>query len=404
MKSNGTSPIFHAVLISLLLSWGVRTASAEPVAEQDLQSANANFAFNLLQQLTTELPVSNIFISPYSASTVLQMVSTGAAGTTLTEMQTALCITNLSLSTLDNGNKEIGTLINAPTTNFILSTANAVWYRDGLPLRKSFINGDRRFFAAKVEGLDFGAPAAVNTINQWASEETHGKITNIVESLPPTVQMILANAVYFFGNWQNPFDTNLTANGPFYLTESDQVTVPMMQQTGTFSYYAGDDFQAVCLPYRSNDLAMYVFLPAAGTSVENLLSQMNGDWWQKTINGSFSSQQVTLELPRFDLNFADSLVPALQALGMESAFNPGADFSGISPDPLYISDIQQQAIVKVNEIGTEAAAVTTVTVVATIGPILNSFKMIVNRPFLFFIQDTQADMILFAGVVLDPGS
>ena len=150
MKSNGTSLIFHAVLISLSLSWCVRTVSAEPVAEQDLQSANANFAFNLLRQLTTELPVSNIFISPYSASTVLQMVSTGAAGTTLTEMQTALCITNLSLSTLDNGNKEIGTLINAPNTNFILSTANAVWYRDGLPLQKSFINGDRRFFAAKA--------------------------------------------------------------------------------------------------------------------------------------------------------------------------------------------------------------------------------------------------------------
>jgi serpin B len=399
MKSNKTSPLFHALLISLLLSWCLRAVAVEPVAEQDLQSANADFAFNLLQQLVNEQPASNIFISPYSASSVLQMVATGAAGTTLAEMQTALCITSLSLSTLDNGNKEIGTLINAPNTNFILSTANAVWYRDGLPLQKTFINGDRRFFAAKVEGLDFNKPAAVNTINQWASAETRGKITNIVNSFSPETEMLLANAVYFLGNWQNPFDTNLTANEPFYLTESDQVTVPMMEQMGTFSYCTNNDFQAVRLPYRGNDLAMYVFLPVAGTSVNDLLSQMNGAWWQKTIHDSFGSRQGLLELPRFDLNFATSLVPALQALGMESAFTPGADFSGISPEPLYISEVQQQAIVKVNEFGTEAAAVTTVVL-----SFANNIQMIVNRPFLFFIEDNQAEMILFAGVVLDPGS
>ncbi|MGO8697206.1 MAG: serpin family protein [Limisphaerales bacterium] len=405
MKANGTLPvIFHAVLISVLLSWCVRTAAAEPVAEQDLQSANADFAFNLLQQLAIELPASNIFISPYSASTVLQMVSTGAASTTLTEMESALCTTNLSLSTLDNGNKELGTLINAPNTNFILSTANAVWYQEGLPLRKSFINGDRRFFSAKVEGLDFGAPTAIKTINQWASKETHGKITDIVKKLPPGTAMVLANAVYFFGNWQNPFDTNLTANEPFYSTEADKVTVPMMQQTATFGYCAGEDFQAVRLPYRGNDLAMYVFLPAAGTSVNDLLGEMNGDWWQETINGSFMAQQGTLELPRFDLDFADSLVPALRGLGMETAFTPAADFSGISPDSLYISDVEQQAIVKVNELGTEAAAVTTVIVVTGVVSYPPPFQMIVNRPFLFFIEDEQAKMILFAGVVLDPSS
>jgi serpin B len=401
MKAKGILPaIFRVVLISLLLSWCVRTATAEPVAEQDLQSANADFSFNLLQQLATELPASNIFISPYSASTVLQMVSTGAESTTLSEMQTALCTTNLSLSTLDNGNKEIGTLINAPNTNFILSTANAVWYQQGLPLQKSFIHGDRRFFAAKVAGLDFSSPAAIKTINLWASQETHGKITDIVQALPAGTAMILANAVYFFGNWQNPFDTNLTKNGTFYLPGGGQVSVPMMQQTGTFGYYAGDDFQAVRLPYRGNDLAMYVFLPATGTSVHDLLNEMNGDWWQETVNGSFSVEQGTIELPRFDLNFGDSLVPALQGLGMETAFTPAADFSGISSDPLYISDVEQQAIVKVNELGTEAAAVTTViTVTSVMGP---SFDINANRPFLFFIEDEQAKMILFAGVVLDP--
>jgi serpin B len=179
----------------------------------------------------------------------------------------------------------------------------------------------------------------------------------------------------------------------------------MMRQTGTFSYYAGGDFQAIRVPYRGNDLAMYVFLPAAGTSVSDLLSQMDGDWWQETLNGSFSSQQGTLELPRFDLEFSDSLTNALQALGMESAFTPRADFSGISTEPLSIADVKQKAVVKVNETGTEAAAVTTITVVgSTGGPLPQPFQMIVNRPFLFFIEDNQAETILFAGLALNPGS
>ena len=406
MKPKRTSPaIFPAIIISLLLSSCARTALGETLAEQELRSANANFTFNLLQQLAIEQPASNLFVSPYSASTVLQMVSTGAAGPTLTEMETALCTTNMSLPTLDNGNKELGTLINTPNTNFILSTANAVWYQEGLALKKDFVNGDRRFFDAKVQGLDFGTPKAVETANQWASAETHGKITNIIKSFPPGTRMFLANAVYFLGNWQNPFDTNLPANAPFNLSGGGQVTVPMMQQTGTFSYYANDDFQAVRLPYRGNDLAMYVLLPAPGLNVDDLLNEMNGDWWQTTLSGSFSPQQGTLEFPRFDLDFGSSLVPALQALGMETAFTPAADFSGIaSLSPLYIADVHQQAIVKVNELGTEAAAVTTVTVVTTVVSYPPPFQMIVNRPFLFLIEDEQAQMVLFAGLVLNPGS
>jgi serpin B len=224
-----------------------------------------------------------------------------------------------------------------------------------------------------------------------------------VQKLPADTAMILANAVYFFGNWQNPFDTNLTTNALFSLPGGGQVSVPMMQQTAIFGYCEGDGFQAVRLPYRGNDLAMYVFLPAPGASVNDLLNEMNGNWWQQTINGSFIGQQGTIDLPRFDLNFGSSLVPALQALGMEAAFTRAADFSGISPDPLHIYDVEQQAIVKVNELGTEAAAVTTVTAVAILG-IAPQFDMNVNRPFLFFIEDEQAKMILFAGVVLDPSS
>jgi serpin B len=356
-----------------------------------------------LQQLAAEQPGSNIFISPYSASTALQMVSTGAAGTTETEMQQALCATNLKPIVLAEGNRNLGAIINARNTNFILSTANAIWYRKGTPIVPAFIAINRAYFRACVEGLNFNEPSAVDVINAWASAETHGKIDQILQGpIPATVRLFLNNAVYFLGNWENPFDTNLTTDEAFNLSGGGQTTVPMMHRTGLFGYYAGENYQALRLPYKGNKLAMYVFLPGPDSSVEDLLNAMNGAWWQQAMNAGFIEQQGAIALPKFNLSFAASLVPALQALGMETAFTPDADFAKISREPLYISDVKQQAVVEVNEKGSEAAAVTTITIGIEADPGGPFFQMIVDRPFLFFIEDEQAGTILFNGAVFDP--
>jgi serpin B len=392
----------YFVALALICRLGF-SSHAAPTDQQQLAAANDNFSFNLLQQLVAEQPGSNVFISPYSASTDLQMVSIGAAGSTKTEMQAALCTSNLTPTMLVEGNRNLGALINARNTNFVLSTANAIWYQTGFRLEPSFVSIDRAFFRATVEALNFRQPSSVNVINAWASNATHGKITKIVNwPIPSDVRLLLNNAVYFLGNWDDPFNTNLTVNGTFNLNGGSGETVPLMKQNGSFGYAEGSDYQVVRLPYKGNKLAMYVFLPGVDSSVQELLSSMNGVWWQQSMRAGLLVRTGTIVLPKFNLNFSASLKPALQALGMQSAFSPGANFSKISKQQLWIGDVKQQAVVEVNEKGTEAAAVTTITVVTAVGIFGDNFQMVVDRPFLFFIEDEQAGTILFAGAVYAP--
>jgi serine protease inhibitor len=387
-------------MVLCFLSW--QCQAAESKDQQQLASGGSSFAFNLLRQISLEQPGSNIFISPYSASTALQMVCTGAAGTTRTQMQEVLGTIEMQPTALNLVNKEIGAIVNAKNTNFLLTTANAIWYRTRTPIYPSFLLDNEMFFGAKVESLDFNNPDSLDIINEWASQETHGKIDQIVSPpIDPTTRLFLANAVYFLGNWQTPFDTNLTTNRVFNLNGGGQETVPMMEQTGFFGYSQGTNYQAVRLDYKGGDLAMYVFLPGPDSSVEELLGTMNGAWWQQVIQSGFSEQQGAVVLPRFNLNFSVDLEPTLQALGMTDAFTQSADFSKISPEPLLITAATQQAVVEVNETGTEAAAVTIVTVGTTVA-VPKAFEMVVDRPFLFFIEDQQAGMILFTGMVLEP--
>jgi serpin B len=388
------------LLTALLCFGGLESRGA--TATNELVSANCGFAFNLLQQLVTNQPGSNIFISPYSASTVLQMVSVGAGGTTRTQMEQALDTTDLSIASLNEANQEISAIINRKNTNFVLTSANAFWYQEGFPIKSAFIHDNEEYFGARVGGVNFGEATSADIINDWASNVTRAKIDKVVSfPFPPNTRLLLANAVYFLGNWQTPFDTNNTADQAFYLSGGGQTTIPMMQQLGEFSYYKGSNYQAVRLPYKGGDLAMYVFLPDTDSSVEELLATMSGAWWQQAISSNFVPQWGTVGLPRFNLNYAANLKAPLQALGMEIAFAPGADFSNISREPLYIEAVQQQAVVEVNEKGTEAAAVTTVTIVGT-AIVTPQFQMIADRPFLFFIEDEQTGMILFTGAVFNP--
>jgi serpin B len=369
---------------------------------QQLSAANTRFAFNLLKQVVAGQPETNVFISPYSVSTVLQMVATGATGSTLKEMDQALSVSGLPASVVNEGNRELGGILNNRNTNFILTAANAVWYRSTLPVYASFLNGDARYYGATAQGLDFSDPSASATINAWAAQETRGLITQIVPAvIPADTEMYLANAVYFLGNWASPFNTNSTTDQGFQLDGGGTTTVPMMRQMGTFAYGVGDHFQILQLPYQGGDLSMYVFLPDPGVSLTKLMGQMTGAWWRQAIPMGLTPQWGLVELPRFNLECPTDLKPPLQALGMKTAFTLHANFAKISPVPLRISSVTQKAVVQVNEVGTVAAAVTTIGVIAT--AILSpTYEFIADHPFLFVIQDQQAGTALFMGAVFNP--
>jgi len=383
---------------------GLTVLVASPADQDKLAAANTGFAFDLVKQITREQPGTNVFISPFSVSSVLQMVGNGAAGETRAEMQRVLKTAGLPAETLNSAGKDLNQSLNSQT-NVILNLANAIWYKEGFHLKPGFVSDNKNYFSAKLAGLDFGKPESARTINDWADTSTHGKIKQVVQwPIDPLTRVILANAIYFKGKWNRPFDKKATKDHAFsVLPGGSPKEVPTMWQHGHFNYQQGDGFQAVRLPYAGGRLQMYLFLPDTNSSPAKLLADLNADTWRDKILAKFQDMEGMLALPRFKLDYDVVLNDPLKALGLRQAFGNGADFSAMADEPLFVSEVKQKSFVEVNEEGTEAAAVTTVNmkILAMPAP-AKRFKMIVDRPFFFAIGDDQTQSILFLGVVYDP--
>jgi serpin B len=390
-----------------VLLWfaGLTVLAASPADQEKLASANTGFAFDVLKRITQIQPGTNVFISPFSVSTVLQMVANGAAGDTKTEMQRVLKTTGLPPEALNAASKDLNQSLNSQT-NVILNLANAIWYKNEFHLKPEFVSVNKNFFLAKLAGVDFGKPESAQTINDWAETSTHGKIKQVVQwPFDPLTRVILANAIYFKGKWDRQFDKQSTKDRAFNMLPGGRMPkqVPTMWQNGRFNYQQGDGFQAVRLSYAGGRLQMYLFLPDTNSSPTKLLADLNAESWRDKILPKFQDSDGTLALPRFKLDYDVILNDSLKALGMKRAFDD-ADFSAMADEPLFVSEVKQKSFVVVNEEGTEAAAVTTVNMM-TRGRLLHPpeiFKMIVDRPFLFVIGDDTTKSILFMGVIYDP--
>ena len=385
----------------VLLCWLAGTVWADlPADRARLATANTGFAFELLKQISGEKPDANIFISPFSVSSVLQMVVNGAAGDTRAEMQRVLKTTGLPPEALAAAVKDLNQSLNAQT-NVILNLANAIWFQAGMHLKPGFVATNSRFFQAELAPVDFRKPESAQIINNWADNRTHGKIKDVVRwPFDPLTRVILANAIYFKGQWAKPFERSATRPRPFHLSGGVSKPAPMMWQRGHFSYQEGDDFQAVRLPYAGGRLQMYLFLPGTNSSPVKLLAGLDNTWRDKIMPG-FRDHEGTLAFPRFKLDYEVALNDPLKALGKRHAFED-ADFSAMAGEPLFVSQVKQKSFVEVNEEGTEAAAVTTVVMrSAAIMQPIEPFEMIVDRPFFFVIEDSETQSVLFMGMVYD---
>ena len=374
--------------------------------QTDLAAADNDFGFRLLKEIAQARPEKNIFISPYSAATVLQMVANGAAGRTSSQMREALGTTNLSDAEVNAANQQIGESLNQRRTKVTLTTANAIWYRKGITVQPTFLKCNREYFDATVAPLEFSDPRAVGTINDWASKKTHGKIKHLADGLidPQLTRLLLANAVYFHGKWNDQFNSQDTKLRPFFEDDGSQKPIPMMTKTGKLPYRRGTGYQAVRLAYEDQNIAMYLFLPDTSSNPRALQSILDDPVWQLVNQADFSAQEGTLVLPKFKLEDSVPLNQSLKALGMKTAFDrDGADFSGIGPN-LYISAVLQKTLVEVKEEGTEAAAATAISITALAGmrPPPHPFNMVVDHPFLFVIKDDRSGIILFIGLIYDP--
>ena len=370
--------------------------------QKNLTAANNAFAFDLLKQIAGGR-AGNVFISPYSVSTVLQMVSDGAAGTTKQEMESVLHLNGLAAK--NAAGKSLDQSIVNGQSNVTLNLANSIWFRQGVKLKPEFAADCANYFSAKTGAVDFTSPQSALIINKWAEENTQGRIKNIVPSpMDPRTRVILANAIYFKGRWADEFDKSATKARAFALADGTQMQVPMMQQLGHFDYFQTPEFQAAQLPYAGGRLRMYLFLPVAASDIKKLLAGFNGTNWQSKILPQFRNHEGTVSLPRFKMNFEIVLNQPLKALGVKRAFSPDADFSAMSAEKLFLSEVKQKSFVEVNEEGTEAAAVTTAPLrVSAVVRTEELFVMTLDHPFFFVIGDEATRSILFMGIVSDPG-
>jgi serpin B len=395
--------ILSGVLICLI---GLLASAALAGDLEKLADANTGFAFDLLKQIAKEQPETNIFISPFSVSTVLQMTANGAAGETKTEMRRVLKTAELPPGVLNSACRDLNQSLNSQT-NVILDLANAIWYKKEFHLKPDFVADNKQFFQAELGAVDFDSPQSAQIINDWAGKKTRGKIQNVVRfPFPPLTRVVLANAIYFKGKWAEPFDKSQTKPRAFHLANGKTEQTPMMWQARKFSYQEGDDFQAVRLPYAGGRLQMCLFLPVTNSTPAKLMADFSGETWRDKILPQFRNREGMLVLPKFKLDYDVKLNEPLENLGMRQAFSfYTANFSAMADKPLFVSEVKQKSYVDVNEEGTEAAAVTTVvmTLSAVMEPV-EPFEMIVDRPFVFVIEDSQTKSILFMGVVYDPAN
>ncbi len=339
-------------------------------------------------------------ISPASVSIALGMVYNGAESSTMDAFEEVLNYDGLTREEVNEITRELIKVLVTNVEGNLLEIANSMWYDKGFPVIQDFIDLNTTYYDAEVEELDFKNASAVQTINNWVSAHTHGKIDKILDSIEPSTVMILINAIYFNCVWEVEFDPDNTYEAPFYSGDGTGFAgVDMMDLESTFNVAFTEDFSAVELPYKNKKFSMFLFLPEEDKRIDDLVQKLDGKMWNSWMDHFAEAKELTVQLPRFKFEFKRSLAGDLKNMGLEVAFTSQADFSGISDVPLLISDVIHKTFIKVNEEGTEAAAVTAVTMDLTSAG-FHGIRF--DRPFLFAITENSSKSILFMGRVNEP--
>ncbi len=367
-------------------------------SEKIIVSADNNFGLKLFKDLNTADPDKNLFISPLSVSLALGTMLNGANGDTYEAMKNTLELNGLTETEINESYRDLIELLANLDEEVIFNIANSIWHRNTFSVEQLFLDTNMEYFDAEVQGLDFSNPDAKNMINDWVNEKTNGLIDKILdEDIPAEIVMYLINAIYFKGSWTSEFDKNLTLDESFYNYDNTVSSVPLMHQNDYFLYMETEQFQAVDLMYGDSLYSMTILLPKDGNDVNDIVATLD----ENTLSSQSYSTDVDLYLPRFELEWKKSLNNVLKAMGMDIAFNETlADFTRINQNGgLYIDEVLHKTYIKIDEEGTEAAAVTSIGISLTSMPETIDFR--VDKPYMFMIREKHSGTTLFIGKVLE---
>ncbi len=358
----------------------------------------SDFAFDLYREINAS--EENLFFSPYSISSAFTMLYAGAANETKTQLHNAFHFLNDDTLHHQSYNALDRSVFDNETN---LTSANSLWLQVDMPVEDLFLDTLALYYGAGVFQRDFiTAPESARLdINDWIFQHTNELISDALPegTVTPSTRMVLANTIHFLGHWSTPFLSEITSQENFTLRNGAVSTVSMMHQGGFFHYNRGDDFTIFSLPYDDQEHEMIILLPDSGalSQVENRLSRET----LSTMMDEMNTTKLNLSMPKFEIACTYNLNTSLPALGVTDAFDSTkADFSALSTQPLFISSAIHKAVIRLDEAGTEAAAVTVV-IAATSAEPTEPVTVTVDRPFFFFIVDRDRT-ILFMGKVENP--
>ncbi len=374
-------------------------------SQTQLVSSGNTLACNMLKIIASQHSESFIF-SPISLEYALAMVNNGAAEETENQIRDVIGFGDRSVKEVNEFYKYLTeNLLNVDNT-VAMNIANAQVFNtaigDESKYNKDYKNALTGYYNALFEGYDFAKDnkKALSAINSWASKQTEGMINPLLDELDPYSATLLMNAIYFKGSWADKFDSSFTRKEDFTKGDGAKTKVDMMNQTSNVSYYFDKNCSAISKTYGNGAFKMTFILPDEGITTAELAKGLDRTALERIIKRK-GSEEVIIKIPKFETSFTIELNDMLKSLGMVDAFNPTkADFSSMSSHlSLYISRVLQKARIKVEEKGTEAAAVTVIDMKLTsaIPSPGEPLTFYATRPFLYTISEVSTGAILFMG-------
>ncbi|XP_050986641.1 leukocyte elastase inhibitor-like [Labeo rohita] len=435
-----------------------------------LSAANTQFSLNLFKKISGGNASTNVFYSPISISSALAMVSLGAKGNTAVQMYKVLGFNNpaepspatpapqqpthkpqvpcgvksqhepqmtqqtqkseipaklkkppaqptpgpKTENQIHSSFSKLMSELNKPGVPYALSIANRLYGDQSYMFVEKFINDAKKYYEAGLEKVDFkkNTEAARVNINKWVEKKTQEKIKDLLQkgSINDMTKLVLVNAIYFKGNWEEKFSKEATRDGQFKLNKTQTKPVKMMRQKSKFplAFISEVNSQVLELPYVGKNLSMLIILPnkiedetTGLQKLEKALTYEKLMQWTKPSN--MFEEEVQVSLPKFKMTETYELVPFLRSMGLEDVFDPQkVNLTAMSPsNDLVVSAVIHKAFVEVNEEGTEAAAATGIVFLTTAMP-TDPKTFIADHPFLFFIRHNPSNSILFYGRFCSP--
>ena len=381
--------------------------------QQVFVNDNNQFTMKFLKTVNDVDQNGKSFIySPLSITYVLGMVNDAAEGETERELEQTLGFHEGGIQAVNDYCKKLIDGLPKVDEKVTLDIANAIFLNKEYTLKPQYEQDMQAYYDAKAEALDFSASSTLDHINGWCNEKTNGMIPTILDEVDPMMVSYLLNAIYFKADWASKFDQKNTKEETF-TTESGITKLPLMHQNVLISYLKTNSYSAVILPYGSGLWNMTVLLPEKGKTTDDVIKEMtqssffNNPGWCETGGNYFEGYEVDLKLPRFETTsdtdlLEGGLVRLMQKMGIKLAFDSYyAEIPNMCDRPVYIDMMRQKAKIKVNEEGSEAAAVT----VAGVKNLSTSQEPIkypkatfhANHPFVYVIREASSGIILFVG-------